>query len=119
MLSSSSVSVADGYIVWLNIHEINPINDQNYDQQFYNINLKDSVAASLSYKKISGPAQTLKIKLIDSVFTYINDVDQASEERFLSKTISIKLSDGVHANITDYTVDNSKIVHIKQTLIFQ
>ncbi len=52
MLSSSSVSVADGYTVWLNINEISSINDQNNDQRFYNINLKDAVSASLSHKKI-------------------------------------------------------------------
>jgi len=40
--------------VWLDISKINPINDQNYDQQFYNINLKDVVAASLSQNKIDG-----------------------------------------------------------------
>jgi len=68
MLSSSSVSVADGYTVWLDINEINSINDQNNDQQFYNINLKDGVAASLSQKKISGPAQTLKIKFVHLSF---------------------------------------------------
>jgi len=115
MLSSSSVSVADGYTVWLDINEINTMNDQNYDQQFYNINLKDTVAASLSNKKISGPAQTLKIKLVDSVSAFINVLDQPSEERFPSKIISIKLSDGVNANITDYNNADSKIVHIKHT----
>ena len=75
MLSSSSVSVADGYTVWLNINEINLINDQNNDQRFYNINLKDGVSSSLSQKKISGSAQTLKIKLVDSAFAFINAVD--------------------------------------------
>ena len=43
MLSSSSVSVADAYTIWLEPNEFNPNNDQKIEQQFYNINLNANI----------------------------------------------------------------------------
>jgi len=113
LLSSSSVSLASGYTVWLDIGKINSINDQNYDQQFYNINLKDAVSASLSQKKFSDGSHVYKIKLFDSTSVFLNQPGQTDEEQLVSKIISVNLADGMQTKSIRYSDDNSKIVYIK------
>jgi len=114
MLSSSSVSVADGYTIWLDIREINPVNDQKTEQEFYNINLNDGVSVKISEKKINGGSHPYKIKLFDSSSVFINQAGKTDEIHPQSKIISINLSDGIKTKSTKSDNDDSKIVHIKQ-----
>ena len=57
MLSSSSVSVADGYTVWLTIHEINTPESLMVlaKPEIYKIKLHDATEFSISKKTVGIP----------------------------------------------------------------
>ena len=100
MLSSSSVSVADGYTIWLTIHEINPSQSLMVvaKPEIYKIRLKDSTEFSMSKKTVGVPesyvanlndgvkgsfvkkvydkGKPYEINLFDGVFFAINGVQQ-------------------------------------------
>ncbi|MFB5631677.1 MAG: hypothetical protein ACE5RN_08845, partial [Nitrosopumilaceae archaeon] len=113
MLSSSSVSVADGYTIWLDTNKINSINFQKNEQRFYNINLIDGVAVNNNQKKFSEEPNEYKIKLYDSTSVKINK--EIDDNKFPLKTFYINLGDGIKGNSSDFGgEEDSKIILIKQ-----
>jgi len=117
ILSSPSFSVADGNTVWFEISDIKAAQqDFRNESTFYKINLIDDVAASLTNNNNFQPSP-YKIKLFDDASILLNDpnnrVDQTNE-KFSSEKITVRLSDGIKTNTTDFGDDDSKIVLIKQ-----
>jgi len=136
MLSSSSVSVADGYTVWLTIHENNSSQSLmvSAKPEIYKIKLIDSTEFSISKKTVDIPesyvanlndgvtgsfvnkvydkGKPYEINLFDGVLSAINGVQQQSFNNKNPKIISINLFDGINADIS-VPDDDSKIVHIK------
>ena len=117
ILSSSSFSVADGYTVWLEVSDIKAAKqDFSNESNFYKINLIDDVTASLTNNLIQKQSP-YKIKLFDSASVLIydsnNKVDQF-KEKFLSEKITVRLTDGIKINNTDFDDEDSRIVLIKQ-----
>src|SRR3990172_6995119 len=117
ILSSSSFSVADGYTVWLEVSDIKAAKqDFRNESNFYKINLIDDVSASLINKMIQKPSP-YKIKLFDSASVIIYDsnykVDQ-SKEKFPLEKITVRLTDVIEINNTDFDHEDSRIVLIKQ-----
>ena len=112
MLSSSSVSVADGYTVWLEISEIKASQPLMVlaKQQIYKLKLFDSTEFSISKNTVDIPDSHLinikdsatgsffnmvydkgipyQIKLFDSTISAINDVQEQSFSNKNSKIIS-------------------------------
>jgi len=138
MLSSSSVSVADGYTVWLEISEIKSSHELLFSAipQIYKINLLDATEFSMSKNTVGKPESHVinlvdgvsgsfankvydkgmpyQIKLFDgSAVSTINDANEPSFNNKNQKIISINLSDGVNSDISGNDAD-SKIVRIKQ-----
>src|SRR3972149_9806058 len=117
ILSSSSFSVVDGNTVWLKNNDIKAAQqDFRNESAFYKINLIDDVAASLTNNN-NFKSSPYIIKLFDDASILLNDpnnrVDQ-TDEKFSSEKITVRLSDGIKTNTTDFGDDDSKIVLIKQ-----
>ena len=114
LLSSSSISVADGYTVWVEINEIKIAKeDFRNESKLYKINLIDDARASLTNNMFLNPL-IYKIKLIDSASILLGNpnmqVDQSKEE-FLSEKITVRLLDTIEIANTEFDDDeNSKIV---------
>ena len=79
MLSSSSFSVADGYTITL---DVNKIDVQNFDQQYYKINLNDAVSAKNNQKMFSGQPQFYRSRIdcVPEIFANSSSVKGSSRD---------------------------------------
>src|SRR3990172_4787367 len=124
IILSSSVSVADGYTITLNVKEINEKIQKNEKTvlQLVKVNIFDGVDTSLFnfYDNVI-PQIPYKINLLDGLITknlaYDNNgiLKNNANDRLESKTLSINLVDGVGALTNDYDHNNDiRIIKIKQ-----
>src|SRR3972149_4032724 len=124
IILSSSVSVADGYTITLNVKEINEKIQKNEKTvlQLVKVNIFDGVDTSLFnfYDNVI-PQIPYKINLLDGLRTknlaYDNNgiLKNNANDRLQSKTLSINLVDGVGAITNDYDHNNDiRIIKIKQ-----
>ena len=137
MLSSSSVSVADGYTIWIDTREVNlsqsllvAAKPQNYKinlfdavdssnikkiadtPESYVINLNDGVTGSF-VRRVYDKGIPITVNLLDGITSAINDAREQSLNNKKQKIISINLSDCISADNSDNDEADSKIIHIK------
>ncbi|MFB5631678.1 MAG: hypothetical protein ACE5RN_08850, partial [Nitrosopumilaceae archaeon] len=137
MLSSSSVSVADGYTIWLDTNENNlspsfadiethqiykiklvdatslSFSKKTNPDEFYNINLKDGVTGSYD-KRIYDKGRPYTINLNDGVGSTLKDPSENFLNNKKQKIISITIFDGISSGSIDEDNEDSKIILIKQ-----
>jgi len=120
MLSSTSISVANGYTVSFAVTEVNGtvVNGIILPKQ-YKLVLSDGIAASLARQPYEQEQQPFRIDLFDGIFASYdkkyND-EQNDNKKFNSHVISLQIADGVGTSSIKQHNDERfvKIISIKQ-----
>ncbi len=109
MLSSTSISVANGYTVSFVVTEVNrtDVNGIILPNQ-YKLVLSDGIAASLGRQPFEQEQQPYRIELFDGIFASYdkkyNDL-QNDYNKLNSRTISLQIVDGVGTSSIKYQND--------------